>query len=163
VAKSITIPIANTSPGEIARGIAAAVQITYNDIQSVNWISILSDLVPYLERVHREHFDNQSAPDGTPWEPLSPYTVAKKGFDQVLRESGRLRGSLTRRGAGAVRRVKQRELVYGTRVPYASFHQSGFRNARTNTRVPARPMVGVGPEHVRAIAERVADSIIRQL
>lgn len=39
---------------------------------------ILADIGEHLLNVHKDRFDEQRAPDGTPWAPLSPETLARK-------------------------------------------------------------------------------------
>lgn len=163
VPRNIRIDIPDGSSASIQAGIAEAVRMTFEDIRDSKWDTILDDLIPELERLHATYFSSQTAPDGSPWKALSPFTVARKGFRRILDDTGSLRASLTGRRKGAIRRVRNRELVFGTSVPYAVFHQKGFRNARTNRGVSARPHVGIGEEGVKRISEKVADAIVKQL
>lgn len=39
-------------------------------------------------------FQEERAPDGTPWAPLSPVTIARKGHARILFHTGRLAGSI---------------------------------------------------------------------
>ncbi|MCA3421001.1 MAG: phage virion morphogenesis protein [Roseomonas sp.] len=95
----------------------------------------------------------EQSPDGVAWPKLNPgYAAAKRG-GSMLRETGRLLGSLTRRADG-------HRVVVGTNVIYAAIHQFGgtvrpksggrlaFRLGRTrvfarSVSIPARPWLGV--------------------
>lgn len=64
------------------------------------------------------------------WAPLAQSTLTRKarlGLDmRILHATLRLRDSLTRQGAAdSIRRITSDEVVLGTSVPYASFHQTG--------------------------------------
>jgi phage gpG-like protein len=157
------IPINNTSPAEIQRGIAVAVNQIVKDVNRMPWHEFLGDMLKDLEQMHARYFASEMAPSGEPWRSLSPYTIAKKGFDRILHDSGRLYNSLGQRGPGAIRRVRHRELVFGTSVPYAKYHMTGFRNVRSNTQVPARPFLGVTGGDVRELSEKLAEAIVRKL
>ncbi|PLX49125.1 MAG: phage virion morphogenesis protein [Desulfobulbaceae bacterium] len=64
------------------------------------------DIGEYLLISHRERFDNEQAPDGTPWEPLADSTLRRKMLKGVRRGKGKKRKSLTTsRGtkAGAIK------------------------------------------------------------
>ncbi len=95
----------------------------------------------------------EQSPDGTAWPKLNPgYAAAKRG-GSMLRETGRLLSSLSRK-------VDGNRVVVGTNVIYAAIHQFGgtirpkaagrlaFRLGRTrvfarSVRIPARPFLGV--------------------
>lgn len=70
-----------------------------------------------------ENFLAERAPDGTPWTPLAPATIAtrrRRGSSAIaiLRERGYLKGSISHQvEAGGVR--------VGATVPYAAIHQFG--------------------------------------
>jgi len=163
VPKSIVVDIYNTSPQEISRGIAVAVHELRKEVTRMPWQEFLGDMFKDLEAIHARHFASEASPSGEPWKALSPYTIAKKGFDRILHETGALYNSLGQRGAGAIRKVRHRELEFGTSVPYAKYHQAGFQNTRSNTRVAARPFLGVTGEDVRGLSEKLAEAIIRKL
>ena len=70
-----------------------------------------------------DRFDTETAPDGTPWAPLKPATIRarlSRGRSQImiLREQGRLRGSI-------FRRIDDEGAIIGSEVPYAAIHQFG--------------------------------------
>lgn len=104
----------------------------------------------YLDLAHRQRWDRAQAPDGAPWAPLSPVTVARKTAKGrplgILVQSTMLRDTL--RWA-----IQGRELVFGTDRPYGAAMQFGLaRGAAGRTRrgtpipwgdIPARPWLGL--------------------
>lgn len=102
------------------------------------------------------------APDGTPWQPLSATTLARKTRmkDHILIEHGRLLGSIhPQPGAD--------QAAWGTNVVYAAAMQYGMPKgyAGTNKRgmpipwgnIPARPYLGISSDdrtEILAILER---------
>ena len=88
-------------------------------------------IVSQVERIEEEQFSSQGAHGSGGWQPLSPAYAAWKarnfGGGGILVRTGRLRSSLTRRNPDSIREVRPLELRFGTRVPYAAFHQRGTR------------------------------------
>lgn len=114
-------------------------------IQSEDWLTRVgdraSDLTPILAVVGQDllslvddSFSASRSPDGTPWEPLSPSTIARRRgrSSKPLIDTGRLRRSITSR-------VEVRALEIGSNVAYAPTHQLGSRH------VPARPFLPFVP------------------
>lgn len=75
----------------------------------------------YLTNQTRDRFDSQTAPDGTPWQPLSANYKARKkrNQDRILTLSAILRRSIHYR-------AQRREVVVGTDRIYGAVHQMGF-------------------------------------
>ena len=62
---------------------------------------VFADIGEYLLISHRERFDREEAPDGSPWEQLAESTLRRKMLKGVRREKGKNRKSLTKkRGIG---------------------------------------------------------------
>ncbi|HMV50855.1 MAG TPA: phage virion morphogenesis protein, partial [Blastocatellia bacterium] len=66
------------------------------------------------------------------WKPLTAnyarWKEKKAPGKPILEFSGALKRSLTRPNArGSVRRITEEELIVGTQIPYAVFHQTGTR------------------------------------
>lgn len=84
-----------------------------------------------LEQAERRQFDTQGGFASGGWAPLKPETVrakVRKHQDpRILRATGALEASLTHGGSGARRHVGSQELIYGTDIEYARFHQHGTR------------------------------------
>ena len=81
---------------------------------------VFRDIGEAMLNVTRERFNTQTAPDGTPWKPLSPaYKLIKKpNADKILTLYGRLRGTLTYQAG-------PKEVRIGTPLIYGATHQFG--------------------------------------
>lgn len=78
----------------------------------------LLDIAEYLHQSTDDRFRKQVAPDGTPWAPLAPSTLAAKRSKRILRDSGNLQDTLRSN-------VSSDELEFGTDRPYGAIHQLG--------------------------------------
>ncbi|MBA6088587.1 phage virion morphogenesis protein [Pseudomonas monteilii] len=78
----------------------------------------LNDIAEYLHISTDARARRQVAPDGTPWAPLSPRTLARKKGNKILRESGALLDTLRHQ-------VTDDGLDFGTDRPYGAIHQDG--------------------------------------
>ncbi|WP_160286837.1 phage virion morphogenesis protein [Pseudomonas knackmussii] len=78
----------------------------------------LADIAEYLHQSTDDRFRRQVAPDGSPWAPLAPSTLARKRGNRILRESGDLQDTLRYQ-------VSDNELAFGTDRPYGAIHQFG--------------------------------------
>jgi phage virion morphogenesis protein len=100
----------------------------------------------YLDLAHRQRWDRQEAPDGTPWAPLSPKTLArkhKKGRPlDTLVESGDLRDLLRYQASDD-------GLEFGTDRRYGAPHQFG----REEAGIPARPFLGLSEDDKAAVLD----------
>lgn len=78
----------------------------------------LNDIAEYLHISTDARARRQVSPDGTPWAPLSPRTLARKKGNKILRESGALLDTLRHQ-------VTDDGLEFGTDRPYGAIHQDG--------------------------------------
>lgn len=78
----------------------------------------LNDIAEYLHMSTDARARRQVAPDGTPWAPLSPRTLARKKGNKILRDSGALLDTLRHQ-------VTDDGLDFGTDRPYGAIHQDG--------------------------------------
>ena len=89
------------------------------------WRSVLA----YLRRAMIGTFATQGQRIGQPWRPLSAtyakYKAVKFPGQPILRASDRMFGSLVGSNNEAVEDVERQSLTYGTRTPYAKYHQRG--------------------------------------
>ncbi len=105
----------------------------------------LKDIGEYMQVAVDDRFAAQTAPDGTPWAPNSPKTLARKRNPRILHDSTRLRGSINYQVQGA-------ELRQGTNLIYAATQHFGAAQGafgRTSRGgpipwgdIPARPILG---------------------
>jgi phage gpG-like protein len=106
----------------------------------------------YLQSVERSQFDSEGRTGSGGWAPLKPRTVATKaarGLDpRILRATNRLRKSLTNKTSpDAIFEFDADSMFFGTRVPYAAFHQTGTR------RMPARKPVELSERSRRKVVK----------
>jgi len=108
----------------------------------------LVEIGDYLVDSTQERFNDQQAPDGTPWEELSPLTLSRKksGLKILGGETGSLRDNINYQLQGG------NTLLVGSNEEYAAMHQFGgitsSRSMFPNQEIPARPFLGVAPfEH----------------
>lgn len=109
------------------------------------------------------------APDGAPWAPLSPVTLARKKGVGKLIERGRLLGSFNYRADAY-------SVTVGTNVVYAAVHQFGMRRGYAGTGhyktrrgsfpipwgdIPARPFLGVSSADRASILDTLTDYLQR--
>lgn len=78
----------------------------------------LNDIAEYLHISTDSRARRQIAPDGSPWAPLSPRTLARKKGTKILRDSGALLDTLRHQ-------VSDDGLDFGTDRPYGAIHQDG--------------------------------------
>lgn len=109
----------------------------------------LNDIGEYLHQSTDARFRSKVAPDGSPWAPLSPVTLAKKKGTGILREKGTLQDTLRKQ-------VTSTELAFGTDRPYGAVHQLGQKKGASGKTskgssipwgdIPAREYLGVSTE-----------------
>jgi len=108
------------------------------------------DIGEYLLESTQQRFIDQQAPDGEPWEPLSPRTLKKKKRqDRVLTETGTLADTLNYQ-------LGANQLTFGSNLEYASTHQFG----READGIPARPFLGIAPFEQVEILDILRDHLI---
>jgi phage gpG-like protein len=91
-----------------------------------------------LRQMVADQFATEGTAGGTPWAPLAPSTLRKSRRTRsgILNLTGALLGSLTDPGAsGHVEETDGSQLLFGSALAYAGFHQTGTR------RMPARPII----------------------
>ncbi len=117
----------------------------------------LKDFFEDLQDAHFDYFRNEHGPDGSAWPPLAPSTIARKGHDRILFDSGDLESQLVDDGAG-IREVTHRGLIYGTDLFYSIFHQEPQEGG-----LPRREHVGMDDELLQVVVDSVADHTVESL
>jgi phage gpG-like protein len=116
-------------------------------------VGALRDVATVLRAGERTRFAS-----GRGWRRLDPDTRSRKSRmnlpAQRLVGTGRLRRSLTERGGENIETVRPTELRFGTRVPYARYHQTGLGG------VPRRRLVMVSREQRTRIHFILRDYIV---
>lgn len=86
----------------------------------------LHAVADFLRKVEWTQFATQGVSSSGGWPPLAPSTIAKKGHSRILWETGTLARSLySKNSPFHIESVFVKELVFGTRVKYARYHQLG--------------------------------------
>jgi phage gpG-like protein len=88
----------------------------------------LATVADDLRAMIAEQFATEGASGGAPWVPLAPSTLrkARRTRAGILDSTGALLGSLIDPGApGHVEVMSGQELLFGSALPYAIFHQTG--------------------------------------
>lgn len=133
-----------------------------------NFDAPLRESGAYLERRTKNRFDEEKDPDGRPWAPLKPSTLAAKGTTAILREKSIL--------VGGIRFLSptKNEVRVVSGQEYGAFHQTGTRPYKIRPKnkkllkfqtadgfgfakevnhpgLPARPFLGINGEDVEKI------------
>lgn len=148
------------------------------DFRNADLEPALHDCADILRESHRQIFDSQSAPDGSPWEPWHWRRPEASDSHPTLRDTGALLASVVG-GADHIENISARDLEFGTSKKYAGIHQSGasfttgiglvgrggvgFIPAGTRITVPARPFVGVNDKALDAMVNTIADAVVEAL
>lgn len=123
-------------------------------LEELNARLALSSFAPALEECGQvirggfgENIDNAVGPDGNPWPPHAPSTVARYGPHPLLVLSGAMERSLTQKDAsGNVCIVEDREAEFGTDITsqdgffYPGIHDAG------GSRIPQREFIYATPD-----------------
>jgi len=131
---------------------ASAIANALNQLlqQSGNLNPALADIGEYLLDSTQQRFVDQQAPDGTPWDPVSPKTLKKKKRkDRVLTETGTLADTLNYQ-------LGANQLMLGSNLEYAATHQFG----READGIPARPFLGIAPFEQTEILAILQDHLL---
>lgn len=111
---------------------------------------LLVDIGEYLELAHRDRWDKEIAPDGSPWQPLAYETSEqkeRKGKDNgILLENADLRDLLRYQVANNI-------LDYGTDRIYGATHQFGDEDRD----IPQREWLGFSDLDLSEIGDIVTD------
>lgn len=124
------------------------------------------DVGEYMLRKTRKRFDDQTAPDGTPWAELKPATIERKrkkgrpNPELKLIDSGDLRGQINKQ-------ADRNGVTVGTPRIYGATQQFGAERGSFGTSakgrpipwgdVPARPFFGVDREDEREFVDILGD------
>jgi len=89
------------------------------------------------------------------WASLAPSTVARKGFQLILVETGALRASVTSKTPHTVAAIDGTTLRFGTTLPYAAYLAAGTR------RMPARPFLPTSDEIAEIVQKRQREYMMK--
>ena len=109
----------------------------------------------------KAHFSSEGGYSGEQWAPLSPTYAAWKAKHYpgrgILQREGRLYNSLSAQSGDTIFRVTPTSAEFGTKVPYAVYHQAEDRGAAP---FPRRAVI---PPFTRAELTRIKDAILAYL
>lgn len=117
---------------------------------------VLAAIADDLREMVSDQFATEGRAGGTPWAELAPSTLRRSRGRRagILYSTGALLGSLGAIGApGHVEQLHRQSLLFGSRLPYAIFHQTGTR------RMPARPIIALSGERTERWLEIVRSGI----
>lgn len=127
------------------------------EVLNADYEPVFRKVMNDFEEDHEFYFQNEVAFTGAPWAELSPVTIAAKGHDRILVDTGRLMASLTSDSPDAIREivtgVHTPTMSFGTSVEYAGYHQTGTEH------MPARPVLGITDIGM----ERLTDDLLDHL
>lgn len=120
---------------------------------------VWGEVIAEFHQIEVEQFDSEGSASGARWSPLSPVYSEYKEIQfpgkPILQATGDLRDSLTDTEAlGAVVRPSPHELIVGSSVPYAIFHQRGTR------RMPRRPPINFNETQRRRLQKAVQRGLV---
>jgi phage virion morphogenesis protein len=129
--------------------------------QGQDMSALYQDIGEYLLQTHQQRFVDQQAPDGTPWEPLSGTTLARKHrTDRILTEEGTLADTLHYQLNG-------NGLAFGSNQEYAAMQHFGGTTSPfsmfPNQDIQARPFLGIAPFEQQDILDLVESHLRRAL
>lgn len=149
------------SVGEANAVMQRIISETVQRFHRVNFRRVLRhEVIPLLQNIHEQHFNQETAPDGTPWAPLAPSTILKKGHDRILEETLALVMSLVAKNIYSIARIRHQgtgeTLEYGTNRPHAWRHQAGEG-------VTQREFLGITQQQLDQITAIIADDAVKQV
>jgi len=98
-------------------------------------------LEPFVE----EQFESEGKRAGLTWQELAPETIERRGSAHpILTAEGGLKISFMKGAAQHEQTITPRKLVWGSRVPYALFHQTGTGKGFQRERVATGKGTGRG-------------------
>ncbi len=133
-----------------------------NRFDSVDYTPTMSATADMLRERHERTYDAMTEPDGTPWAPNAPSTIARKGHGIVLVETHRLKPSVLEPGhPDHVEEILPdgRGLSWGSSVPYGMVHQEGLLAPK----VPQRAFLGMTESSISQVLNSVADRAVESL
>lgn len=121
-------------------------------------------IVDKIMQRNRRGFESRGATTGKYWAPLRNNTIASKRAhsflhpDSPLRATDDLMRSLSEPGApGQILEINDSDFTFGTTIPYADFHQTGFTHHKTGRHVPARPPMTIAKKHMQEYIKDIRD------
>jgi phage gpG-like protein len=93
-------------------------------------LPVFDELGHKLSGIQREQFATSGARGGRRWQPLAASTIARKGHDEILVDSGALRDSFMYGDENHIFLATDDFLHWGSDVEYGAFHQPDPQDRR---------------------------------
>lgn len=133
------------------------------DMAHVDALPLFQEIGEIVMTSVQENFEEHHAPDGTPWEPLSPaYAEWKRRYGQGRSADDIL--VLNRILMGSIHPEPHRDRVeIGTNVIYAAVHQFGadfsILSTRRRVKIPARPYLPLEEHDLDSVMPEIGDAV----
>jgi phage virion morphogenesis protein len=139
----------------------------FNEVltRAQNSSPVMAEIAEYLHLQTREHFDNEEAPDGTPWAPLSETTLAFRAqaglsVDKILHQSLMLRDQIHPFYDAESAGVSTGQSTSA----YAAMQQFGGTTSSSSmipgVEIPARPYLGLSDDDEQYVVELLGDFLV---
>lgn len=130
--------------------------------RGINMLPLMTDLGEYLTETTKQRFPAGVAPDGTPWQPNAPATLAA-----YLRNGGGsgakrpLIGETSRLSREIYHQPDQTSVEIGSGLVQSAIHQFGGQAGKgLRTTIPARPFLGLSADDQEAIIGMASDYLL---
>lgn len=108
---------------------------------SIDWRPALKVTAVYLEGEAKLCFDESRTPDGQPWAPIKHPMEGRGAGAKPLRDTDTLMAGMTAsHAAGAVRRIDDTELIFGSNDSRAATHNFGATITPKNAKALTIPL-----------------------
>jgi len=97
---------------------------------------VFDEIANHLYNITEDALESNSSPDGTAWEPLSPFTIARKGHGRMLDDKGDMRENISIDSDSESASIGTNS-ISKTGYPYPAVQHFGTEDERT----PARPFL----------------------
>ena len=122
-----------------------------------NLTPLMQAIGSVLEGSTRQRFADKETPNGASWAILGEKTVkAKNGRSNILVDSGDLIRSITFHPSSD-------SVVIGTDRPYGKYHQTGTKKANGETKMVARPWLGLSAQDKSDIGDLINDFLAGEI
>ncbi|TNC80709.1 MAG: phage virion morphogenesis protein [Oleiphilus sp.] len=113
-------------------------------LANVDRSALLTDIAELVIEDTLENFENERAPDGTPW-------IPSQRDGKTLQDKGHLRDSLT-----YVLAIQESNVEIGSNMDYAAIHQFGGHAGKNHSvKIDARPYLGLNDDLRQEIGNTV--------
>lgn len=140
------------------RFLGGILQEIENDFAKLDYEKTLRGFEGNFISEHAEHFSGRRDSSGSIWPRLADFTIAKKGHDIPLVETGEMKASvLNVSHPNHIGEYSHRGLLFGTEDEKGIYHQFGTR------KIPQRAFIGMSEDLLNEVVGGVADHTVEGL